>query len=496
MSAALSSDRVRPFIGGSSCIPEDGGDYDITEPATGRVLAHATAATPATIDRAVDTAHDALAKWSRVGAGERSRLLHALADRVAVEADELAEMEARNVGKAVSSVRAEIGHVISTFRYFGSVAGVISGRAGRIGGSIDFASYQEPVGVVAQIVPWNYPVLMAAWKIAPVLATGCATVLKPDLATPLTALRIAELVMEVGAPAGVVNVVPADGAQVGSHLVAHPGIAKVAFTGSTASGTEVMRLAATNLSRVTLELGGKGANVVFADTDLTQAVAGAVWGAYSSAGQSCEARSRILVHESISERFVDAFVRVTQAVPVGDPLDPATAVGSLISTRHRDKVHGYVQRAADAGSQVLLGGRIPDGDGAYYPLTLVRPHETATEIVREEVFGPVATIETFATEQEAIDKANDTPYGLLATVWTGSGATARRVSHRLDFGTVAVNHPLTTFPGVPFGGVKHSGFGREFAIESLHDYLATKSLTAWVSPRTSSLVDTSMVNDN
>jgi len=487
-----SSLTASPFIAGA---PEDhdGGDgYEIREPATDAVLATGRMGTEASIDRAVGAAHDALKKWRRVGPIERSRLLHAIADAVAAEAADLCELEARNVGKAISSVRAEVQHVISTFRYFASVTGSISGRAARIGGAIDFSSYQEPVGVVAQIVPWNYPLLMAAWKIAPALAAGCSTIVKPDPVTPLTALRLAQIATEVGVPAGVVNVVPADGPTVGSYLVSHPGVAKVAFTGSTRTGIEVMRAAAQNVSRVTLELGGKGANVVFPDADLDDAVAGAVWSAFSSAGQSCEARTRTLVHSSIAEQFTEAFVAVTRNVRLGDPLAEDTVVGSLISRSHRDRVHGFVERAVDAGSEVLLGGDVLEGAGAYYPLTLVRPHAQASEIVREEVFGPVATIEVFDTEDEAVAKANDTRFGLLATVWSRDSATAARVAHQLDFGTVGINHPLTTFPGVPFGGVKHSGFGREFSLESLHDYLETKSITNWISPRSSNVLPTAL----
>ncbi len=478
-----------PYIGGVRREPNRQTAYEILEPATDRLLAYGLEGSVDCVEQAIKAAHASAPQWRRVSQIERSRMLHRLADLVEGEIA-LAEIEARNVGKAIASVRAEIAHVVSTFRYFASVAGTVGGRASRIGGALDYASYQEPVGVVAQVVPWNYPLLMAAWKLAPVLATGCSTVLKPDLSTPLTAIRLAELVEEAGVPPGVVNVVPADGPVVGSHLVSHPRVSKVAFTGSTSSGSEVMRLAASNVSRITLELGGKGANVVMPDADLDEAVAGAVWGAYSSAGQSCESRSRVILHESLHDDFTERFEAVTRSLAVGDPLDDQTVVGSLISPTHRDRVHGFVRRAVEAGATVVTGGEISDGPGAFYPLTLLRPTENDAEIACEEVFGPVATIETFADEQEAITKANATRYGLMATVWSSSSSTARRLAHALEFGTVAINHPLTTFPGVPFGGVKHSGFGREFSIESLQDYLVTKSVTQWTSSRSSKLITT------
>src|SRR3954462_3093325 len=328
------------FINGEAAEPASGDIRELTEPATGEPLARAAMGGEEDIDRAVRSARAALdGDWGRTPPTERSRLLHALADAVAGNRKELADLEARNVGKALSSVKAEIAGAIENFRFFGSAIATISGRSHPIGGSLVFYSLKEPVGVAGQIVPWNYPLMLATWKLAPALAAGCTVVLKPDAQTPLTALRLAELAQEVGIPEGVVNVLPGDG-KIGARIVAHPGIDKVAFTGSTATGAEVMKLAA--LKRVTLELGGKSPNIVFADADLDDAIASSAWAIFYSAGQSCEARSRLLVEASVYDEVVSRVTEIARRVKVGDPLDPETQMGSLISSAHRDKVHAFV----------------------------------------------------------------------------------------------------------------------------------------------------------
>jgi acyl-CoA reductase-like NAD-dependent aldehyde dehydrogenase len=306
------------------------------EPATGAPLADIELATVEEVDRAVGAAREALeGAWRKVGPTERSRLLHALADALVANRKELAELEARNVGKAISSVKAEIGQAVETLRFFASALGSVGGRANPVGGSLLFYSLREPVGVCGQIVPWNYPLMLATWKLAPALAAGCTAVLKPDPQTPLTTRRLAELAVEVGIPEGVVNVVPGDGPTIGAHLVRHPGVDKISFTGSTATGAEVMRLAADPLKRVTLELGGKSPNIVFADANLDDAVASSAWAIFYSAGQSCEARSRLLVESSVYDDVVARVTELAAKVKVGDPLDPETQMGSLISTAHR-----------------------------------------------------------------------------------------------------------------------------------------------------------------
>ena len=451
------------------------------EPATGAPLAEVELATTEDVDRAVAAARAALGgDWRKAGPTERSRLLHALADAIVANRKELAELEARNVGKAISSVKAELGQAVENFRYYASAIGSVAGRANPIGGSLLFYSLKEPVGVCGQIVPWNYPLMLATWKLAPALATGCTVVLKPDPQTPLTALRLAELALEVGIPEGVVNVVPGDGPVVGAHLVRHPGVDMVAFTGSTATGAEVMRLAADPLKRVMLELGGKSPSIVFADANLDDAVASSAWAIFYSAGQSCEARSRLLVESSIYDDVVARLTELAAQVKVGDPLDPETQMGSLISTAHRAKVHDFVTSAA---GEVTTGGELADGAGAFYPPTVIAAVDHSSTVAQEEIFGPVVVAVPFEDEADAVRLANDVRYGLMATVWTGDPARGHRVAQRLQAGTVGINMPYTAFPGIPFGGYKQSGFGRELAIETLDHYLETKSVITYTGSR-------------
>jgi acyl-CoA reductase-like NAD-dependent aldehyde dehydrogenase len=389
----------------------------------------------------------------------------------------------RNVGKAISSVKAELNQGVENFRFYASAIASIAGRSNPLGGSLLFYSLKEPVGVAGQIVPWNYPLMMTTWKLAPALAAGCTVVLKPDSATPLTALRLGELAAEVGFPPGVVNIVPGPGKTTGAYLVAHPGVDKVAFTGSTETGGEIMRTASSPIKRITLELGGKSPNLVFADANLDDAIPSSVWSIYYSAGQSCEARSRVLVEQSIYDEFVSQFSAKTEQLRVGDPLDPETQVGSLISTAHRDKVHGFVERGRDEGAEIVTGGEPGSGKGAFYPPTVLAKVESSMTVAQEEIFGPVVTVIPFEDEKDAIRIANDVRYGLMATVWTGDPARGHRVASRIKAGTVGINTPYTAFPGIPFGGYKQSGFGRELALETLDLYLETKSVLVSTSAR-------------
>src|SRR5438445_2577104 len=326
------------FINGELVEALSGEIRELTEPATGEPLARAAMAGEADIDRAVDAARAALdGPWGKTPPNERSRLLHALADAMVANRKELAELEVRNVGKAISSVKAELHQGVENFRFYASAVASIAGRSNPLGGSLLFYSLKEPVGVAGQFVPWNYPLMLATWKLAPALAAGCSVVLKPDPATPLTALRLAELAGEVGFPPGSINVVPGDGPTTGAYLVRHPGVDKVAFTGSTQTGGEIMRLASHPIKRVTLELGGKSPSLIFADADLASAVPSSAWSIYYAAGQSCEARSRLLVEAPLYDDVVAQLAQHAEQVKVGDPLDPETQMGSLISTSHRDK---------------------------------------------------------------------------------------------------------------------------------------------------------------
>jgi acyl-CoA reductase-like NAD-dependent aldehyde dehydrogenase len=475
---AVTTDREYGlYIDGELREPESGEVRELVEPATGEPLGRAAMAGDADVDRAVDAARAALeGQWAKTAPTERSRLLHALADAIVANRAELAELEARNVGKAISSVKAELHGAAENFRFYGSAIASIAGRANPVGGSLLFYSLKEPVGVCGQIVPWNYPLMMATWKLAPALAAGCTVVLKPDAQTPLTAIRLAELAGEVGFPAGVVNVVPGDGPKTGAAIVRHPDVDKVAFTGSTRTGGEIMRLASDPIKRITLELGGKSPNLVFADANLADAIPSAVWSIYYSAGQSCEARSRVLVEKPLYDQFVSEFADKAGQLKVGDPLDPETQMGSLISEAHRQRVHGFVERGAEEGAEIVAGGSPGDGPGAFYPPTVLAGVDNAMTVAQQEIFGPVVTVIPFEDEAEAVRIANDVSYGLMATVWTGDPARGHRLARQIKSGTIGINMPYTAFPGIPFGGYKQSGFGRELGIDALDLYLETKSV--------------------
>jgi acyl-CoA reductase-like NAD-dependent aldehyde dehydrogenase len=472
------------FIDGEPAEPASGDVRELIEPATGAPLAKTAVAGEADVDRAVEAARAALAgPWGKTPPTERSRLLHALADAIVANRKELAELETRNVGKAISSVKAELHQGVENFRFYASAIASIAGRSNPLGGSLLSYTLKEPVGVAGQIVPWNYPLMMTTWKLAPALAAGCSIVLKPDSATPLTALRLAELAAEVGFPAGAINVVPGPGPTVGSHLVRHPGVDKIAFTGSTATGSEIMRLASDPIKRITLELGGKSPNLVFLDAELDDAIPSSAWSIFYSAGQSCEARSRILVEQPLYDDFVAKFAELAGRIRVGDPLDPETQMGSLISAAHRDKVHGFVEVGREEGAEVVAGGEPPEGKGAFYPPTVLAGVENRMTVAQEEIFGPVVTVIPFEDEKDAIRIANETRYGLFATVWTGDPARGHRLASRIKAGMIAINTPYTAFPGIPFGGYKQSGFGRELGLETLDLYLETKSVLVSTSPK-------------
>jgi acyl-CoA reductase-like NAD-dependent aldehyde dehydrogenase len=472
------------FINGETAEPADGELRDLTEPATGDPLGKVALAGERDVDRAVEAARAALdGDWGKTPPTERSRLLHALADAIVANRKELAELETRNVGKAISSTKAEVNGAVENFRFFASAIASIAGRSNPIGGSLLFYSLKEPVGVAGQIIPWNYPLLMSTWKLSPALAAGCSVVLKPDEATPLTALRLAELATEVGFPPGTINIVPGGGPTTGAYLVGHPGVDKVAFTGSTATGAEVMRLASNGIKRLTLELGGKSPNLVFADANLEDAIPSSVWSIYYAAGQSCEARSRVLVERPLYDEFVSRFSDAAGSLRVGDPLEAETQVGSLVSQAHRDRVHGFVEKGREEGAEVVIGGEPTNGNGAFYPPTVIAKVDNSMTVAQEEIFGPVVTVIPFEDEKDAIKIANDVRYGLMATVWTGDPAKGHRLARRIKAGTVGINMPYTAFPGIPFGGYKQSGFGRELGLDTLELYLETKSVIVSTSPK-------------
>jgi acyl-CoA reductase-like NAD-dependent aldehyde dehydrogenase len=458
------------------------------DPAHGGELATVAQGGTDDVDAAVTASRDAFeGAWAKTAPAKRARMLNRLAQLLDERIDELAELESRNNGKAKWQCAAEIKVAVATLELFAGTAQHLYGRSHVVNPAVVSYTLREPVGVVGAIIPWNYPLMMAAWKVAPALATGNTLVLKPASATPLTAIRLGELALEAGIPAGVLNVVPGPGAEVGEAIAAHPGIDKVAFTGETATGRRIAEAAAKTLKRVSLELGGKSPNIVFADADLEVAVIGSLWAIYYSAGQSCEARSRILVADEMYDAFASAFVEKAKALVVGDPLADDTKVGSLISSTHADKVRGFVKMGVEDGGELLAGGDLSLGDGldadAFVAPTVIGGVANDSRIAQEEVFGPVVTLTRFTDEAEAVKFANDVRYGLAATVWTTDGARGHRVAQNIRSGTIGINTPFVAFPGVPFGGFKESGYGREQSIEALDLYTETKAILQGTSPK-------------
>jgi acyl-CoA reductase-like NAD-dependent aldehyde dehydrogenase len=469
------------LINGSQVDAASGETFDVINPATNEMLASVAKAGREDVDLAVAAAREAFdkGKWVRMGAARRASILYKVAQIMRDRSNDIAHLEVTNNGKAIGQAKAELSQAIEDFEFFAGAATKITGKTIPVPSNFLNYTVREPIGVCAQIVPWNYPIMMAAWKLAPALAAGNTVVLKPASATPLTALLLGEICLEAGVPAGVVNVLPGPGAEIGAYLSEHPGVDKIAFTGETETGRDIMRRAAGTLKRVTLELGGKSPNLVFDDADLDHAVNGSLFAIYYSAGQSCEARSRLFVQDSVYDRFVEQFVEKTKRLKVGDPLDPATNVGSLISPRHLERVHNYVNIGREEGAEVLAGGeRAGNGleKGNFYMPTVLAGVTNKARVAQEEIFGPVVTIMSFSSEAEAIQLANDVVYGLAGTIWTKDVGRAHRVAGQIKSGVVTINTPFTAFPGLPFGGYKQSGFGRELSMEALDLYTELKSV--------------------
>jgi acyl-CoA reductase-like NAD-dependent aldehyde dehydrogenase len=444
---------------------------EVLEPATEAVLERIPRAEIEDADAAVARAKAAFGAWRDVAPGDRARVLHRLANRLEEAHEELSVLEARNAGKPIGDARGEMGMVVDTFRYYAGAPERILGDTIPVAGG-QAITVREPMGVVALITPWNFPLTIAAWKMAPALAAGNTLVLKPAELTPLTALRFEQLALEAGLPEGVVNVVVGKGSTVGQRLVEHPDVAKVAFTGSTAVGRSIAKGAADTIKRVTLELGGKSANVIFADADLERAAAAAPGAMFGNAGQDCCARSRILVERSALDRFMDALEEQVEALRVGDPLDEATQMGPLISAQQRETVASYVPE----GAPVAIRGSAPDGPGFWFPPTVLCPVDPADRAVTEEIFGPVAVVVPFSDEAEAIRLANDSIYGLSGSVWTRNGAKALRVARALQSGNLSVNSNSSVRVTTPFGGFKQSGVGRELGPHATDHYTEVKTI--------------------
>jgi betaine-aldehyde dehydrogenase len=435
------------------------------------VLAEIPRAGVRQVDEAVARAKAALPAWRALAPGERARRLHALADVLGEHQEELAVLEARNAGKAIWDARGEMGMVVDTFRYYAGAPERLLGDTIPVAGGQAF-TLREPVGVVGLITPWNFPLTIASWKLAPALAAGNTVVLKPAELTPLTALRFAELALAAGLPEGVVNVVVGPGRTCGQRLVEHPDVAKIAFTGSTEVGRSIAAGAAQTIKRVTLELGGKSANIIFADADLQAAAAAAPSAVFGNAGQDCCARSRILVQEEVLDRFLELLEVEVRALRVGDPLDESTQMGPLISASQRETVSSFLED----GTRVAFRGSAPEGPGFWFPPTVMAPVRPEERVAQEEVFGPIAAVIPFRDEAEAIALANDTIYGLSGSIWTRDGARALRVARAVETGVLSINANTSVRVSTPFGGFKQSGYGRELGPHALEAYSEVKTI--------------------
>jgi len=443
----------------------------VLEPATEAVLAEVPRAGVGEADEAVARARGAYPAWRALDPGERAELLLAIAAAVREHQEELARLEARNAGKTIADARGEMGMVADTFRYYAGAPERMLGDTIPAAGGQAF-TVREPMGVVGLITPWNFPLTIASWKLAPALAAGNTVVLKPAELTPLSALRFAELARDAGLPEGVLNVVVGPGRTAGERLVEHPDVAKIAFTGSTEVGRSIAAGAAATIKRVTLELGGKSANIVFADADLEEAAAAAPGAVFGNAGQDCCARSRILVQAQALDRFMELLEVHVKQLRVGDPLLEDTQMGPLISAAQRESVGSFLQD----GAPVAFRGSAPEGPGFWFAPTVLAPAKPTDRAVREEIFGPIVAVVPFADEREAVALANDTIYGLSGSIWTRDGARALRVARALETGVLSINTNTSVRVTTPFGGFKQSGYGRELGPHALDAYSEVKTI--------------------
>jgi betaine-aldehyde dehydrogenase len=481
--AGTEKTALRMVIGGEIVDAADGQTFEVVNPATGEAIATAPLGGKTDVDRAVEAARKAFDDpkgWASWPAGKRGRSLAKLSELVRKNSEELAQLESRNTGKPITSARGEIAGVWLVFDYYAGAASKIYGQTIPVSKPGLDMTLKEPIGVCGLIVPWNYPMYMASWKVAPALAAGNTAILKPASYSPMTALRMGELALEAGIPAGVLNVVTGPGGTAGAAMAAHPGIGKVAFTGETTTGQEIMRLASNNVKKISLELGGKSANVVYADADLERFATESPYAVFDNCGQDCCARSRILVERSAQEKVVELFAEATRKVRVGDPADEATEVGTLVSFKQRDRVRDYVEIGLAEGANLVVGGTAPDdpalANGAYLMPAVFDGVNNDMRIAREEIFGPVVSIIPFDSEAEAIQLANATPYGLSGSVWSRDIGKALRTAKGIQSGNLSVNSNSSVHIEAPFGGYKMSGIGRELGMAAIDLYTETKNI--------------------
>jgi acyl-CoA reductase-like NAD-dependent aldehyde dehydrogenase len=474
--------QTQLFIDGKFVPAEDNATLATTNPHDNSVIAHVAMGGAADIDKAVAAATAAFPAWSRMAAMDRGRLLLKLADAIEANADELARLESLDTGHPLrDTIGLDVPRTAVTFRYFGGMADKLEGSVIPVEeGFLNYA-LREAVGVVGMIVPWNFPLMFTSWKMGPALAAGNCVVLKPSELTPLSTLRIAELMAEVGFPPGVVNIVPGLGNVAGQHLADHPGVSKIAFTGSTATGRRIVQASASNLKKVQLELGGKGANIVFGDANINAAVNGSAFAIFHNQGQACIAGARLLLHTSVADEFMEKFTALAASIKIGNPLDTNTEMGPLTTALHRDRVLSYCDIARAEGGEILLGGKTPSNPelakGYYVEPTIVRA-KLGDRVNQEEVFGPFVTIDTFETDEQALALANGTEYGLGGGLWTNNLQRAHAIARDMQAGMVWINCYKRVNPASPFGGVGQSGYGREMGFEVMREYTQAKSV--WV----------------
>ncbi len=474
--------RNQLFINGEFVDADDGATISVSNPHDNSELTAIAEAKAADVDKAVAAAKAAFPAWRDMNPSDRGHLIMRLADKMEEHFDELTELESLDTGHPIRDTqRLDLPRTLLNFRYFGGLADKIDGRQVPVEPGFLNVVKRQPVGVVGQIVPWNFPLMFCSWKLGPALAAGNTVVMKPSELTPLTTLRLAELMREVGFPAGVVNIVPGYGHTAGQHLAEHPDVNKISFTGSTATGKKIIEASTGNLKRVSLELGGKGPNIVFEDATIPAAVGGSAFAIFHNQGQACIAGSRLLLHESIADEFLERFIGLAESIKLGHPLDPETEMGPLTSKMHLDRVLGFLEVCAEEGNTILTGGGQPSDpalkDGCYLHPTIVeaKPGDT---VYREEIFGPFVSVTRFKDEAEAIQLANDTEYGLGSGLWTNNLQRAHRMADAIEAGMVWVNSYKRVHPGSPFGGVGQSGYGRDLGVECLNEYTEPKSI--WI----------------